>query len=320
MSVAKKKENIPLGIAVIIATVFSMAFADAVVKYVSSELPLWQIFVVRSLIALPVLIALCSIFHNGNINPKDAGWTIFRSFLLAFMYIAIYAAAPIVSLTVIAASLYTSPLFITLFSSVLLKEKVGPVRWMAILCGFTGVLIIIRPDADEFTIAMLVPILAAIFYALTAVITRGKCSDEEPMVLALYLSYALLVVGLIMTLIFTVWAPLGLEAKNSYPFLFGDWISMGPTEWGVIGFLALLIVIIGIGLAFAYQSAPSAIIATFDYSYLIFAVFWGFVIFADVPTAVTFIGMSLIVASGLLVIFSERIEQVFYRQNAEQES
>jgi drug/metabolite transporter (DMT)-like permease len=77
---------------------------------------------------------------------------------------------------------------------------------------------------------------------------------------------------------------------------------MGAREWGVIALLAALIVIISAGVAKAYQSGPPAIIATFDYSYLVFAAFWSFVFFSEPPDALTITGMLLIAGTGLLIV------------------
>jgi drug/metabolite transporter (DMT)-like permease len=77
---------------------------------------------------------------------------------------------------------------------------------------------------------------------------------------------------------------------------------MGHREWGIVSVLALLMVAISMGLAKAYQSAPPAIIATFDYTYLVFAAFWSFLIFSETPDAATIIGMLLIAGAGLLVV------------------
>jgi drug/metabolite transporter (DMT)-like permease len=296
-----RPEKVALGVVTIVATVFAMSFADAVVKYVSAELPLWQIFVMRSLVAIPLLVALPLFGRPVPVRPKSQFWTFLRGLLLVMMYIAIYAAAPVLSLSVIAAAFYTGPLFIALLSALLIGEKVGPRRWTAIAVGFAGVLVILRPGTETFSALMLIPVVAALFYALAAIITRTKCIEETPVVLALALNFALLAVGAIATAGIALWQPAASDAA-AYPFLLGSWVAMGSREWGIIGFLAVLMVAIGIGLAKAYQSAPPAIIATFDYSYLVFAALWSFAIFAEAPDAATIIGMLLIAGAGLLVV------------------
>jgi drug/metabolite transporter (DMT)-like permease len=109
------RTNVTTGIVIIVLTVFAMSTADMIVKLFSASLPLWQIYVVRSLIVIPILAAF-AIFRREaiRITPVSHAWVAVRSLLLAFMYIFIYAAAPVLSLSVIAATLYTGPLFIAL--------------------------------------------------------------------------------------------------------------------------------------------------------------------------------------------------------------
>ncbi len=298
----ERKDNVFLGVCLIIATVFTMAFTDAIIKFISSDFPLWQIFVVRSLAAISILIGIVLFaWKVDDIRPMETRWTILRSLLLAFMYIAIYAAVPLLDLSVIAASLYTGPIFVALLSAFLIGEPVGARGWGAVALGFLGVVVIIRPAAGDFNFYALIPVLAGLFYALAAIITRTRCRDEKPQVLAILLNLAILVVGLAATGVVFLLQP-WTQQGAVYPFLLGNWISMGSREWGIIALLSVLIVIIGIGLAKAYQSANPAIIATFDYSYLLFAALWGFLFFHEVPDLRTIVGMVLIVAAGVLVI------------------
>ncbi|MDD9856434.1 MAG: DMT family transporter [Gammaproteobacteria bacterium] len=293
-----KKDNTALGVAVIVATVFTMALADAVIKYASSDFPLWQIFVVRSLAAVPMLIVIALCTDAADIRPRSPPWAIARSLLLAFMYVAIYAAIPLLSLSVIAASLYTGPIFVALLSAFVIGEPVGARGWAAVVLGFAGVLVILRPHTGAFSFYMLIPVIAGLFYALAAVITRAKCPGEKPQTLAVMLNLSILAVGLLAT---AAVALLPAHLGEVYPFLLGGWIVMGAREWKLIALLALLIVIIGIGLAKAYQSAPPSVIATFDYAYLLFAAFWGWVFFAERPDLQTVTGMLVIALAGLLV-------------------
>ena len=294
----QNKDNTVLGVAVIVATVFTMALADAVIKFASAAFPLWQIFVVRSLLAVPMLVVIALCTNAADIRPRSPPWAIARGLLLAFMYVAIYAAIPRLSLSVVAAALYTGPIFVALLSACVTGEKVGARGWAAVVLGFAGVLVILRPHTDAFSFYMLIPVIAGLFYALAAVITRAKCPNEKPQTLAVVLNLCILFVGLFATVI-VAWLPAGLGAV--YPFLLGGWIVMGAREWRLMALLACLIVVIGIGLAKAYQSAPPSVIATFDYTYLLFAAFWGFVFFAERPDSPTIAGMLMIALAGLLV-------------------
>jgi drug/metabolite transporter (DMT)-like permease len=297
----KHPERTALGIVVIVATVFAMSFTDALVKYVSSDFSLWQIYVVRSLVAVPMLVTILLFARRpAGIRPKAAGWTFLRSMLLVGMYMAIYGAVPLLSLSVIAAALYTGPIFIALLSALLIGEPVGLRRWMAVAIGFCGVVVILRPGSDAFSALALIPVIAGLCYALAAIITRSKCAEESPMVLSLALNVSLLAVGAVATAILAIWQPV--EAGRDYPFLFGGWVVMGTREGLLIVSLAVLIVIISIGFAKAYQLGPPVIIATFDYSYLAFAALWSFVIFSEVPDGITITGIAMIAGAGLIAI------------------
>ncbi|WP_119388830.1 DMT family transporter [Taklimakanibacter lacteus] len=297
-----RRDNVPLGIVVIVLTVFAMASADAVIKYVSATFTLWQIYVVRSLIVMPMIMALMTLGPRQAFAARAIfGWPFLRGLMLAFMYVAIYAAMPVLSLATIAASLYTAPLFIAVLSPLLMGEKVGLWRWAAVVLGFLGVLTILRPGADSFSLLALIPVVAAVLYALAAIVTRTKCATAPPAVLALALNLALLLVGVLATAFLAIWHPGGSRTSH-YPFLFGHWTAMGLREYGIIAILACLMVAISLGLAKAYQSAPPSVIATFDYSYLLFSVFWGFILFGDVPDVPAVAGMLMIAAAGLVVI------------------
>ena len=216
------------------------------------------------------------------------------------MWIAYYAALPLISLSAAAVAFYTAPLFMALLSRPLTGEPVGTARWLGIALGFVGVLVVLRPGGDTFSPAALLPVLAAFLYALAAIITRAKCADERPLVLALGLNLGLLAAGLLVSGALVLIPPAaerGGRAPVPVRLLGGD----GGGEWALMALLALLMVAFGTGVAMAYQVAPAALIGTFDYTYVVFAVVWSYVLFAERPDAVAVVGLALIAAAGVLV-------------------
>ncbi len=296
---AAAQKSLALSIVTILATVFAMALTDAFVKFASADMSLWQIYVCRSALALPVLVVLA----KGHIWPDAVGWVALRSLALVAMYLAIYAAIPLLDLSVIAASLYTGPLFIVVLSAVFLREPVRVGQWVAVAVGFTGVLFVVRPSGEAFSVLSLIPVIAALLYAVAAVITRAKCASEAPASLALSLNVALILCGVPASLWTRYWPTIHADA---YPFLFGPWAEFDMGTLGILGVMAILIVGVSLGLARAYQSPKPQVIATFDYAYLIFAAFWGFVFFGEVPDIWTVIGIVLITAAGTLVLMVGR--------------
>ena len=299
------RDNIPAGIATMIATTAVMSFGDALVKRVSADFGLWQIFVLRSLVALPLLLLLLSATRGLRaLHGGATAWAALRSALLIGMWVAFYAALTKLDLATVATAYYTGPLFITLLSSWVAHEPVGPRRWLAVLAGFAGVLLILRPGGGALTWLVLLPVLSGLLYAIAAVVTRTRLAGAAPLVLSLALNVAFLIAGTVATLALGL-ARLSPRAIDLQPFLLGPWSPVDGQGWFVVVLLAVLIVAISTGIARAYQAAPSAIIATFDYGYLPFAVLWGFTFFGDVPDAPTLAGMVLIGGAGLFVLRSQ---------------
>lgn len=297
-----RADNATLGVALIVGSVFLLSLGDALVKLASADLSLWQLYVARGLITVPALVALLLLGGRpAAFRPRSPGWVLLRSMLLVAMWIAYYAALPVMSLSAAAVALYTTPLFIALFSALLIGEPVGAKRWAGIVVGFAGVLAILRPGTDAFSKVTLLPVAAAVLYALAAVVTRAKCIGERPLVLSFVLNLCLLGVGLAATGVLALLHP-GSPGAPAHPFLLCHWAPMGTREWGLVALLAVLIVVVSTGVAKAYQAGPAAVIGTFDYAYLAFAALWGFVLFSEVPDGATAAGMALIAAAGGLVV------------------
>ena len=135
---------------------------DAAIKQISASFVLWQIFVLRSVITIPVLIAILTL-RKVSLKPRHLGWTAVRSLLLTMLWVAYYAALTHLALGMAAATYYTLPIFITLFAALFLGDKIRPLGWNAVLLGFAGVLLILKPQADGFSAYALLPLLSAVF-------------------------------------------------------------------------------------------------------------------------------------------------------------
>lgn len=288
-----------LAVIVIVLAVLTLSLGDALIKETSAEMVLWQIFVLRSLLAIPVLLfILRSLFASVSLRPRALGWTVARSLMLVLMWIAYYASLPHLQLSLAAAAYYTAPIFITLFSARFVGEKVGPAGWFATFLGFCGVVIILRPAADDFSFYALLPLMAATLYAGAMILTRTKCRGEHPLILSGALNVAFVAVGLSATLLGG--GPTG--TSESPTFLSAAWAPMGRAEIIAIVLLAVAILVGSIGAAVAYQVGPSSVVATFDFAYVAFAVIWGFLFFSEVPDAQSLAGMAMIVTAGVIAV------------------
>lgn len=302
MTEHSKPDNLKLAIAAIVMGCFALSLGDALIKQQSTSLVLWQIFLMRSLIAVPLLIYLVRIRScDTTIMPLQPGWTLLRSFILVTMWVFYFIALPRVELAIAAAAFYTLPIFISLFAAWFLNSKITLSGWLAILLGFAGSLLILQPQADDFNAYALLPIVSAICYAIAMIMTRSKCQQEKPLVLSLWLNFSFILVGAMALIILYFWQPQA-QLVNVNPFLLASWTSMGLDEWRALAILAVAIVIGSAGAAYAYQAGPSPVIASFDFSYVAFAALWGLVFFAEVPESETLLGVALIVSGGLLAL------------------
>lgn len=295
---AAKPDRVGLAIAVIVFTVLALSLGDALIKQVSAEFVLWQIFVVRSALAAPVLVVvIATLARRATLLPTRPGWTVLRSVMLVAMWVCYYTALPHLQLSVAAAAYYTLPLFIALFSALFVGETIGRLGWIAIVVGFVGVLLILRPRAEDFNAYALLPLVSAMLYAAAMILTRTKCRSEHPLTLSLALNVAFIAVGAAAAL-----AIGGLADDDRTGFLLGPWTAMGAAEWQAMAVLAVSILIGSIGAAIAYQNGPPSVIGTFDFAYVGFALLWGVVLFAEIPDALSLAGIVMIVAAGILSV------------------
>ena len=289
-----RHDNIPLAVGVIILTVLALSLGDALIKLTSGSFVIWQIFVIRSLIVIPVLLVVLA--SKARLRLPDAiRWVALRSLMLIGMWVCYYLWLPELTLSAAAAAYYTLPIFITLFSALFIGDRISRTGWAAVLTGFLGVLLILRPKAGDFNGYAILPLVSAMLYAGAMILTRTRCRQQDPIMLSLALNIAFVAVGGLATAL----AALLPEAARQ-GFLLARWTGMGPAEWLSMTLLAAAILIGSIGAAFAYQNGPPAMIGAFDFAYVGFAVIWGLVFFAEVPDAISTLGMALIVGAGIL--------------------
>jgi drug/metabolite transporter (DMT)-like permease len=303
-----------LAASLMVGALFLLGLQDGFVKLTSSEVSLWQFQMIRAAINLVLLMALSRmIWGSARPRPKRIRAVALRSLLLIGAMICFFGGIPFLSLAEIAAGLYVFPLFVAVLSAVLLGERVGPRRIAAILVGFSGTLVILRPGAEAFTPVSLMPVGAALCYAGTILTTRRLCREESPVTLAYGVSVAFLIVGGLGVLVFSSLEP-GQWAA-AWPYLFTGWNRLDLWVLAIIPLCSLLNLTANIGLAKAYQSAEASWLAPFDYSYLIFATFWGVVFWSDLPDGFTILGMAMIAGAGAFVAWRERRESRFRRAN-----
>ena len=297
------RDRIALGIVLVLLSTLFTSSTDVVFKLASDSGSIWQYFVLRSALAVPVLLAIAFVWGEGAATCLRAlrPWPMTRSLLFVLMFVATYTALPFIPLATLAAGLYTAPLFVAALSALLIGEPVRLRGWLAIAIGFAGVLLILKPGTDSFSWFTVLPVLGGLFYALQALVTRTKCRAVPPATLAVSVNVALVAMGAVVSVLLIV-VPPAPDSAAALPFVLGPWQVFGPMEWGFVVIVAGLMVGNSLVVSAAYQSAPPFIIATFDYNYLVFMTVFGLLFFAEIPDPTTVAGMLMIVGAGLLVV------------------
>ena len=209
-----------------------------------------------------------------------------RSVLVLLATACMFFALGFMPLADAVAITFAGPLLIVALSAVLLREPVGPRRWGAVIFGFIGMLVIIRPGAGTFQIAALLPVAVALFYALYQIITRHLSHKSDPLSMLFYTA----LVGALVT-------------SAIIPF---DWTTPTLRQLGMliaIGFLG------GLGhyaIIVAYERSETSLVAPFAYTEIVWATLLGLMFFGDFPDLYTFLGTAIIIASGVYVVGRER--------------
>ena len=289
-----------------VSSLFMLSFQDSLVKYASQSISLWQFQCLRSFMNLLLLLILTRIIWGPGAwpNPKRLWAVLLRSLTLVLAMVFFFGGVTTLKLADIAAGLYTFPLFVAVLSILFLKERVGIQRSMAIAAGFAGTLLILKPGSDGFALVSLMPVGAGIAYACTVLITRKFCREESPVTLAYGVAIVFIFFGLVGVSVFS-FEPFPKLAEK-WPYLFTGWRPLTLTVVGLVAICSAINLVSNICLAKAYQTAEVSWLAPFDYSYLVFAAFWGFIMWDQVPDVYSILGMSLIAGSGIFVAWREK--------------
>ena len=280
-----------------------LGISDNFVPYVSEQVGLGQFHFMRSLIALVCILFLARI-TNITLLPVR-WWAVFlRTAFLAISMGLFFSVLSFLPVAVAGAGLFTSPIFVLLFSLVLFGLRPGWRRILAVFIGSTGVFLILRPDKIDFNLMQLMPVLAGAFYALASITTRRLCADESPLALVMAYFVFLCIGGLI-------WAgsvpalfdgPFSPEAE----FIFRKLVWTATEIWLWIALMAIMTVIAAWMLFRAYQIAETSYAVIYEYSYLITGGFVGLVLWQAELNLSSIVGMVLIILSGVIITLAKR--------------
>ncbi len=286
VAIVKNVDRPGLGIAMMLSGIAGFAVMDAIIKWLTADYSVIQIAALRSWFGLPLLMLFA--LRGGGVAQLKTGRPLVHvgrfGLVLGLTLTFFYALSQMKLVDAIAIS-FAAPIFITALSVPLLKESVGRHRWLAVGAGFVGVVVMLRPGFGVFQPAALVVLLSVVFYALLMITTRAYSNRENSATLMVYPQLGMTLTGLVAAPFFWISPSMGDLALFAVAGVFGS-----------VGVMCI---------THAFRFAPAAAVAPFEYSALIWATLIGFVVWGDLPDAITLAGAAIIVASGLYIFYRE---------------
>ena len=274
-----------LAILLKLLSVFSFAIMDVLIKKVSNSIPTFEIIFFRCIFGLiPVFVMI--IYTNSSLKTSKANLHLTRSVLACLAMFGFFKSFQLLPLADVSAVAFSSIMITTILSIFFLSESVGIRRWTAIFTGFVGVSIILRPGSEIFNVHMLLPLLAAIALSLAIIVVKVLLRTDKPPTCSFYMH-------IMCAMIMSLTIPFGWVMPNSGDLIFLILI-------GIVGGVAQILV------TNAFRLSPISLLVPFEYTHLLWAIFFGIVFFSDYPTIYVLVGGSIIILSTYYIVYREQ--------------
>ena len=279
-----------LGVAII-------ALQDPIIKSVMEEFAVTEAIVIRSIAALPIFVALLVVARDVRSVWRGRPLILMtRGLIFMVAYTCYFLAFPEMPLANVVALYFTAPLWVVALSPLALGERQSRSRWLAVAVGFAGAVVIAQPVGGGLGWAALLPLASAACYASGQLVARRVGAAASATVMSFHQNSVYLVGASLFALVAAPWATTGGEGALS--FLLRAWQWPTPEALLLMALAGPIAVGGTILLTKAYREAPPGAVTTIEYTALLWATLWGFLVFGEVPDAATIVGAALIVASG----------------------
>ena len=302
------KENNFLAITYIMLGMTAFALQDTVIRLLAVDISILQVMFARSVVALILLTIFLKITRKAIILKTEfPKLSIFRTVMFILAFVFYYIGLHYLTFAEATALFFTAPFFITIFSGIFLREKIGLIRWVIIVYGFIGVLFIVSPDINSFNIYMIYPILCAAGYSANMIIIKYTSEKDNVYTQTLHVYIATIIICPIITFsgIFLDFGNSNSEVLN---FLFRDWFFNDPKSLFMIFIVGVSVIFGFIFLFNAYRHGRPYIIAPFEYIFLIWAVILGWFIWSETVDLKTWTGIAIIVSAGIFILYREKVK------------
>ena len=302
---AAHRDNRLLAVACILGGVGLASTQDAIVKSLSGAYPAYETLMFRCVGSVPVLAVILG--RSGNRSLATPLWprVLLRGLILGVAYLAFVLAIAAMPIANAVAIYFTMPFFVAGLAGPILGERVRLHRWLSIIAGFIGVMIMVRPGAGVFEPAAIFALISAAGYAVGQMIGRPISQQVSPIVIAIWQNAIYFSIGLLLALLFNLF-DIGEFSHPSLAFLSRPLVLPTPEHLvllfghGVIAAFGMLLFVN------AYKFGEANFVAPFEYSAMIWALLFGLFIFGDFPDLYTWTGAAIVIAAGLLMVWRDQ--------------
>jgi drug/metabolite transporter (DMT)-like permease len=273
------------GIALMLAGVCMFAFGDALGKVLVASYPVNELLLLRA--AVPLAILLTLIWRQRAALPRleRPGLQLLRMVLSTAEVAAFFVAVVYLPLADVITYYLACPIFVTALSAIILREQVGWRRWSAVVVGFCGVLIALQPSAQTVSWPALIALAGSFSFAVLMIVTRSLRATPD-IVLAATQFAGTFSVGLVLA-----------------PFA---WRAPGLADFGLFVLAGCISIVALLCTNRSLKLAPASVVVPYQYSMIVWAVMFGYVVFGDVPSVATIVGAAIIIAAGLYIFIREQ--------------
>ena len=302
------KNNNPKGIILILIAMMIFSVQDSLMKYIYSFVSLYEVYLVRTLVSLIIILLFLKLTKKPIVFKTQYPLLTFcRVILFFFGFSSFYISLTVMPLATATALFFVTPFLITIFANFFLKEHIGPRRWAAVIIGFIGVYIVLNPDFRNFDYLSLTPILCAFCYSLSMIIIK-KTSEKDSVYTQTFTFYF---GAIIISSIFYFFIGDGQYNTSNHPasqFIFREWFENLEVSMLLMIFTGFTASAAFLLLFTAYSIASPAVVSPFEYSILLWSSLSGWIFFDEMLSLRTFIGIFVIVTSGIYIFMREKAQ------------
>jgi drug/metabolite transporter (DMT)-like permease len=265
-----------------------LPFMDTIAKFLSSDLSFFQITWARYFFTVVFTLPIMFFFFRDNLKwTTEPKLQLFRGLLLFCANILFFYSISIISMAKALTLAFVAPLITTAFSPIFLGEKVGLRRWSAVIIGFIGSMIVIRPGFIEFNSATFAALGTGFFYGIYLIVTRKLHNSDSPLL-------TLLLTGTVGAIFASFYVPV-------------VWIPLSLNQWLLLALMGVFACLGHFFLILSLKYADASKLAPFSYFEIVTNVILGYYFFNDFPDYLTWLGLFIIVTSGVYISFRERL-------------